>query len=286
MAVQGFGGDVIEGIIPVQARRHGGIEGAHAFVHGSKPGDGAVLDELCTRDAVAGVPDVVPLSADAKLVDPRDAGRSLAKVGCLDQSRFLDPLRERVLKHRTRATQGVGARVIDAEGVHGHDAIVRRAVPSSGQGVGKGLNAFLNRAHQGHVRVVDGGETVAGHVDAIRFANFPDGVLPVHPGLGRTVVLAGLEVRVHAHGRCGWRVVLEDRTGHRVAGQEPVIHVVHPGAVPVREEVGNRIVRGPLGACIDDQIDLIVLQAQVRHQLDLAALQICGDGGTGDGHVV
>ena len=104
MAVQGFCGDVIEGVIPVQARRHGGIECAHALVHGSKPGDGAVLDELSTRDAVAGVPDVVPLSADAKLVNPRDAGRSLAKVGCLDQGWFLDPLRERVLKHSTCAT--------------------------------------------------------------------------------------------------------------------------------------------------------------------------------------
>ena len=200
MAVQGFGGDVVEGIIPVHARRHGGIEGAHAFVHGSKPSDGAVLDELCARDAVAGVPDVVPLSADAKLVDPRDAGRSLAKVGSLDHGRFLDPLRERVLEHCAGAAQRVGARIVDTEGVHGHHAVVCRAVPSSGQGVGKGLNAFLNRAHQGHVRVVDGGETVAGHVDAIRFADFTDGVLPVDPRRGRTVVLAGLEIRVHAHG--------------------------------------------------------------------------------------
>ena len=163
---------------------------------------------------------------------------------------------------------------------------MRRAVPSSGQGVGKGLNAFLNRAHQGHVRVVDGGETVAGHVDAIRFADFANGVLPVHPGLGRTVVLTGLKVRIHAHGRCGWRVVLEDRIGHRVAGQEPVVHVVHPGTVPVGEEVGDRVIRGPLRAWVDDQIELIVVQTQVRHQLGLTALQICGDGGTGDGHVV
>ena len=65
-----------------------------------------------------------------------------------------------------------------------------------------------------------------------------------------------------------------------------MVHVVHPGTVPVGEEVGDRIIRGPLRAWVDDQIELIVVQTQVRHQLGLTALQICGDGGTGDGHVV